>query len=190
MMSVLRRDPQRSADAEIKGAGRVNHWPPNLHLCLQQPIRLTEEALNNGLEIGGHLFSIKGLVHHRGEGDWSVSVNRIQLGGWHILGKDSEPQRVSDRVSLLSGVVLIQLSKEQRCSQDDAAGIFFSQKRIEFNLMKPFLQPETSMSLEQGVLQMTSTQILKVSEKFEYEFELIKIILQLESGMTQQLRGG
>ena len=105
----------------------MNEWPPNLHICLQQSICLTEEALDNGLEIGGDRYSIKGLVHHRGEGDWSVSVNRIGLGGWHILGKDSEPQRIPDRVAVLSRVVLIQLSRENQYSQDNATGIFLSQ---------------------------------------------------------------
>ena len=48
------------------------------------------------------------------------------------------------------------------------------------------------MSREQGVilLQMTATQMLKVLGKFKFKFEMIYFLFQLESRMTQPLRGG
>ena len=90
----------------------MQEWPPTIHLCLQSPCRITEETLVDGIEIRKARYRIKGLIHCRGEGDWSVSVERIALGGWHVLGKHSAPERQTDKEALLSGVMLIQLVKE------------------------------------------------------------------------------
>ena len=94
----------------------MNKWPKVLHVCAKQPCRISEESLTNRIKINNVYYMIKGLVHHREDGQMSVSVKRGGTGGWHELGKDSEPQQNGNKVALLSDVVLIQLV---RASQDD-----------------------------------------------------------------------
>ena len=94
----------------------MNKWPKVLHVCAKQPCMISEESLANRIKINDVYYSIKGLVHHREAGQMSVSVKRSGPGGWHELGKDSEPQQNGNKVALLSDVVLIQLV---RASQDD-----------------------------------------------------------------------
>ena len=106
----------QEVDREIRGKGRVNKWPKVLHVCAKQPCRISEESIANRIKIKDVCFTIKGLVHHRENGQMSVSVKRSTPGGWHELGKDSEPQQNGNKVALLSDVVLIQLV---RASQDD-----------------------------------------------------------------------
>ena len=126
MVSLLinHRHRSRLADVEITGVGNVNDCPPVIHVCLQQPIRISETTLNDGVEIKGARYRIKGLVHHRGEGDWTVSVERVGLGGWHSLGKDSVPLQQTDIGALLSGIVLIQLSRERIDRAPTNTGLF------------------------------------------------------------------
>ena len=102
----------------------MNDCPPVIHVCLDRPVRITEATLNDGVEIKGTRFRIKGLVHHRGEGDWTVSTERVGLGGWHSLGKDSVPLQQTDKGALLSGVVLIQLSRESIDGAPTTTGLF------------------------------------------------------------------
>ena len=106
----------QEVDREIRGKGIVNKWPKVLHVCTKQPCLISEESLANRIKINDVYYRIKGLVHHRENGQMSVSVKRSGLGGWHELGKDSEPQQNGNRIALLSDVVLIQLV---RASQDD-----------------------------------------------------------------------
>ena len=106
----------REVDREIRGRGKVIKWPKVLHVCAKQPSRISEESLANRIKINNVYYWIKGLVHHRGDGQMSVSVKRSGPGGWHELGKDSEPQQNGNRDALLSDVVLIQLI---RASQED-----------------------------------------------------------------------
>ena len=106
----------QEVDREIRGKGRVNKWPKVLHVCAKQPCRISEESIANTIKIKDVCFRIKGLVHHRENGQMSVSVKRSGPGSWHELGKDSEPQQNGNKVALLSDVVLIQLV---RASQDD-----------------------------------------------------------------------
>ena len=94
----------------------MNKWPKVLHVCAKQPCRISEESLTNRIKINNVYYMIKGLVHHREDGQMSVSVKRGGTGGWHELGKDSEPQQNGNKVALLSDVVLVQLI---RASQDD-----------------------------------------------------------------------
>ena len=117
------RHPVNSTDTEIKGKGRVNQWPTVIHLCPQRPVRISEEVLVNGMEIGNVRYRIKGLVYHGDDGEWSVSVERPGHGGWHHLRRDSVPQQQMDRAALLSEVVLIQLSKENQSDSTNAAGL-------------------------------------------------------------------
>ena len=83
---------------------------------------LTEDALDNGVEIEGNRFRINGIVHQRGEGDWSASIKRTDLGGWHHLRKDSAPELQEEKKALLSDVVLVHLSRENADSPAVAAG--------------------------------------------------------------------
>ena len=117
------REPPNRTDNEIKGKGRVNHWPTVIHFCLQRPVCIPEEALANGMEIGGVRYRIRGLVHGGDDREWSVSVERTGLGGWHHLTRHSVPQQQMDRAALLSGIVLIQLSKECQDDSTNAAGL-------------------------------------------------------------------
>ena len=94
----------------------MNKWPKVLHVCAKQPCRISEESLTNRIKINNVYYMIKGLVHHREDGQMSVSVKRGGTGGWHELGKDSEPQQNGNKVALLSDVVLVQLI---RASQED-----------------------------------------------------------------------
>ena len=94
----------------------MNKWPKVLHVCAKQPCRISEESIANTIKINDVHYRIKGLVHHRENGQMSVSVKRSGPGSWHELGKDSEPQQNGNKVALLSDVVLIQLV---RASQDD-----------------------------------------------------------------------
>ena len=106
----------QEVDREIRGKGIVNKWPKVLHVCAKQPCRISEESIANRIKINDVCYRIKGLVHHRENGQMSVSVKRSGPGGWHELGKDSEPQQNGNRDALLSDVVLIQLI---RASQED-----------------------------------------------------------------------
>ena len=83
---------------------------------------LKEDALDNAIEIGGNRFRINGIVHRRGEGDWSASIKRTDMGGWHSLGKDSAPELQEEKRALLSDVVLVLVSKENADSPTPAAG--------------------------------------------------------------------
>ena len=83
---------------------------------------LTEDALDNGIEIGGDRYRMTGMVHRRGGGDWSASIKRTDLGGWHCLGKNSAPELQEEKNILLSDVVLVLVSKENADSPVTAAG--------------------------------------------------------------------
>lgn len=83
---------------------------------------LTEDALDNGIEIGGNRYRMNGIVHQRGEGDWSVSIKRTDLGGWHCLGKESAPKLQEETSALLSDVVLVLVSRENADSPTTASG--------------------------------------------------------------------
>ena len=75
----------------------------------------------------------------------SVSVKRSGPGGWHELGKDSEPQQNGNKVALLSDVVLVQLI---RASQDDPStspGLPVSKHLIFFLPFK--ILPKLSLGL-------------------------------------------
>ena len=91
---------------------------------MQKPVEITEEALVDGLEIRKTRYKIKGIIHCRVQGEWSVSVQRA--GDWHCLGKDSTPEEQTDREALLSGVVLIQLIREDTEGHATAKGLLFS----------------------------------------------------------------
>ena len=117
------RRPVNSTDNEIRGKGRVNQWPTVIHLCPQRSVRISDEVLVNGIEIGNVRYRIKGLVFHGDDREWSVSVERPHHGGWHHLTRDSVPQQQMDRAALLSDVVLIQLSKENQGASTNAAGL-------------------------------------------------------------------
>ena len=119
--SIFTRD---NAKAEIVGKGRVEEWPATIHLCMQKPVEITEEALVDGLEIRKTRYKIKGIIHCRVQGEWSVSVQRA--GDWHCLGKDSTPEEQTDREALLCGVVLIQLIREDTEGLATAEGLLFS----------------------------------------------------------------
>ena len=115
--------PRNNAKAEIVGKGRVEEWPATIHLCMQRPVKITEEALVNGLEIRKARYRIKGIIHCHGQGEWLVSVQRD--GDWHCLKNDSAPERQTNREALLSGVVLIQLIRENTEGLTAAEGWFF-----------------------------------------------------------------
>ena len=83
---------------------------------------LTEDALDNGIEIGGDRYRMTGMVHRRGGGDWSASIKRTDLGGWHHLRKDSAPELQEEKKALLSDVVLVHLSRENADSLAVATG--------------------------------------------------------------------
>ena len=121
LMIFNRKDLNR-AKAEIIGEGRVEEWPPTIHLCMQRPARITEEALVDGLKIQKAAYRIRGIINCRGQGEWSVSVQRA--GNWHCLGKDSVPEMQTDREALLSEVVLIQLIRENTEGLTTADGLF------------------------------------------------------------------
>ena len=116
MIVAHSRNPKNSADNKIKGKGRVIHWPRVIHLCLQRPMCIPEEALVNGMQISDAHYRIKGLVHHRDDGEWTVSLNKTGLG-WHHLTNDSVQQQQRDTTS---NVVLVQLCRE---NQDDSTNI-------------------------------------------------------------------
>ena len=73
---------------------------------------LADNALDNEIEVGGGRYRITGMVHQRKEGDWSASIKRTDLGGWHCLGKDSAPQLQEEKSSLLADVIMVLVSKE------------------------------------------------------------------------------
>ena len=83
---------------------------------------LRGDALDNGIKIGRDLFRITGIVHRRGEGDWSVSVKRTGLEGWHCLVKDTTPVVQEERDALLSDVVLILVTRENADKRATNAG--------------------------------------------------------------------
>ena len=85
---------------------------------MTRPVRITEATLNDGLQIRKAPYRIKGIIHHRGQGDWSVSVKNAN--DWHRLGKDSASEIQTDREALLSGIVVIQLNRDSAvdCTTD------------------------------------------------------------------------
>ena len=102
--------PRNNAKAEIIGKARVEEWPATIHLCMMRPVDITEETLINGLEIRKARYRIKGIIHCRGQEEWLVSIQRA--GDWYCLGKGSVPEMQAGKEDLLSGVVLIQLLRE------------------------------------------------------------------------------
>ena len=62
----------------------VVKWPEVLHLCMQQPVELTLEELEDGVQIEGQNYEIIGVIHQK-EGVWTVCCKAAKDGLWRKL---------------------------------------------------------------------------------------------------------
>ena len=62
----------------------VVKWPEVLHLCMQRPVELTPEELDDGVQIEGQNYQIIGVIHQK-EGDWIVCCKAAKDGCWRKL---------------------------------------------------------------------------------------------------------
>lgn len=66
-------------------------WPEVIHLCMQQPVELSPEEMEHGVQIEGQNFQIIGIIHQH-EGNWNVSCKAARDGLWHDLSSSGTVQ--------------------------------------------------------------------------------------------------
>ena len=66
-------------------------WPELIHLFMEQPVQLSPEEMEHGVQIEGHKFQIIGVIHQL-EGNWSVSCKAAKDGLWHEVSSSGTVQ--------------------------------------------------------------------------------------------------
>ena len=66
-------------------------WPELIHLFMEQPVELSPEDMEHGVQIEGQTFQIIGIIHQL-EGNWSVSCKAAKDGLWHEVSSSGTVQ--------------------------------------------------------------------------------------------------